>query len=114
MQIFKINYTWYEGEYEETYLGKDIDKIQFERDIKEAKDFAKSLLGKEIEKEDYLGKGYHTECLPEFYNQIIWFLVNKKNYTECFLDNSKYSIEDDHSKEIFVEKIEQEIKRTAI
>ena len=114
MKIFKISYTWYEGEFGETYLGKNIDKIQFEKDIKEAKDFAKNLIGKEIKEGDFLGKGYYTECLPEFYHQIIWFLVNKKDYVECFLDDSDYSIDDDSYKKILVEKIDKKIKKTIL
>lgn len=114
MQIFKITYTWHEGEFQETYLGKDIGKQEFESDIAESKEFAKSLLGIEIEKGEYLGRGDHVECLPEFYNQIIWFLTNKKGYVDCFLDDSEYSVDDDSNKKIIVEKIDRKIKRIEI
>jgi hypothetical protein len=113
MEIFKISYTWFEGDFDETHLGKDVEKKEFERDLKEAKEFAKSLLGKKIKQGEYLGKGYNLECLPEFYSQIIWFLINKKGYIKCEIDSSEYDI-DDWSNEINVERIDNEIKRTRI
>ena len=86
--IFKIEYDWYEGEHEETLLGKNIDKKKFEKDLIEAKKFAISLIGNEIKGKNYLGKGYSVECLPEFYEQIIWFLINKKGYIKCNFDEN--------------------------
>jgi hypothetical protein len=113
MNIFEITYTWYEGEEDKTYLGKEVNKSEFEKDLIKAKEFAKSLLGIEIKKGEYLGKGYNTECLPEFYSQIIWFLINKKKYIECFLDDSDYSVDDSEDK-IIIDKIDNVIKRTRI
>ena len=104
--IFKIEYNWYEGEHEETLLGKNIDKKKFEKDLTEAKNFAISLIGNEIKGENYLGKGYSIECLPEFYEQIIWFLINKKGYIECYFDeNTKYNINDPGNKQINITKL---------
>lgn len=85
--IFKIEYNWCEGEHEETFLGKNVDEREFDKDLIKAKNFAKSLLGKNIETWDYLGKGYTIECLPKYYEQIIWFLVDKMKYIECYFNN---------------------------
>jgi len=96
MQIFKIQYDWYEGEHNETLVAKDVEDLEFEKDILEARAFAESLKGIEIKDYDYLGKGYSVECLPQFYEQIIWFLVNKKGYLTCFYDNEiSYDIGED-------------------
>ena len=46
--LFKIKYTWYEGEYEETSLGKNVKIEEFEKDLIGARDFAKSLIGKKL------------------------------------------------------------------
>ncbi|MBS3149705.1 hypothetical protein J4455_03370 [Candidatus Woesearchaeota archaeon] len=110
--IFKLEYYWYEGEHEETLLGKNIERVKFEKDLVEAKNFAKSLIGKEHKENDYLGKGYSVECLPEYYKQIIWFLIEKKGYTECYFDeDTSYSIDDlTNGKEIQIKKYEKKIK----
>ena len=95
IRLFKICYQWYEGEYQETLLGKQVTEEEFEKDITEARKFAQSLLGKEIEEGSYLGKGYSVACLPEYYHQIIWFLVEKKRYMECSSDKDvEYYVED--------------------
>lgn len=95
--IFKIEYNWCEGEHEETFMEKDVDKDQFERDLIKAKEFAESLMGKEV-KDNYLGKGYSVECLPEYYEQIIWFLTNKMGYIECYFDdNISYHVDDNNN-----------------
>lgn len=75
--IFKIEYSLYEGEYSEIFLGKTINIKDFEADLIKAKKFAKSLMGK---------KYYCVDCLPEFYQQIIDFLINKLEYIECSLN----------------------------
>jgi predicted metal-dependent hydrolase len=93
-------------------LGKKIEKEGFEKDLIEAREFAKSLLGIEIENGEYLGKGYSVKCLPEFYNQIIWFLTKKKDYVGCFLDDSDYSVNDEFNKKIIIEKLDEKINRT--
>ena len=76
-QIFKISYTWYEGEHRETLLAKSVSAEAFEQDLIQAKQFAQSMFDKKINGGDYLGKGYSVQCLPEYYGQIIWFLVKK-------------------------------------
>lgn len=111
MNIFKIEYYWYEGEHEEILLAKDVEIEQFEKDLLEAKKFAEKLKGREIKEGEYLGKGYRIECLPEFYEQIIFFLKEKKEYFECnFNDDISYFIDDDSSKKINITKSEKIIK----
>ena len=113
--LFKIEYDWYEGEHEETLLGKDIEKEGFEKDTIEARNFARNLIGKEIKRGEYLGKGYKVECLPEFYEQIIWFLINNKGYIEyCFDEDIAYSINDSADKEIAITKSENTINQTEL
>ena len=98
--VFKIEYDWYEGEHEESLLGKNIEREEFEKDLKEAKKFAVRLIGKKIIDHNYLGKGYNVECLPEFYRQIIWFLKNKKSYIECNFDEDiTYEVDDTSGKD---------------
>ena len=107
--IFKVEYNWYEGEHEEAFLGKSIEREEFEKDLIEAKDFAKSLIGKNYKNRVYLGKGYSVECLPEYYEQIIRFLVENKSYVECYFDNKiSYSVDDfDDGKKIHISKCEE-------
>jgi len=107
--IFRIEYDWYEGEHEETLLGNNVERKEFEKDLLEAKDFAKSLIGVEIKNGDYLGKGYSVECLPEYYQQVTWFLVEKKGYVKCYFDSDiDYSVDDSaNEKEIQVKKHEE-------
>ena len=113
--IFKVEYYWHEGEHEECLLIKDVEIEEFEKDLLEAKDFAKKLKGIEIKEGEYLGKGYRTECLPEFYNQIIWFLKEKKEYKECQLNEDiEYIIDDNSNKEIDITKNEKTTKRTEL
>ena len=107
LNIFKVEYDWYEGEHEETLLGKSVKREEFEKDIIKAKKFAESLIGKEIKSDKYLGKGYTVQCLPQYYNQIIWFLTEKLGYILCYFDEDIcYSIEDFSENEIYVNKIE--------
>jgi len=111
MKIFKIQYNWYEGEYDDALLGKDVEKVEFERDLVKAKDFAISLLGKESRE---LGKGYRVECRPEYYQQIIWYLEEKLGYVRCWMDDYVYyDVDDNHSPEekISVIKSERKVER---
>ena len=115
INVFKVEYYWYEGEHEETFLGKDVNKEEFEKDLLEARNFAEKLKGVEIKEGEYLGKGYTIECLPEFYGQIIWFLINKKEYKECqFNEDISYTIDDDSNKKIGIIKDEKTTKRTEL
>ena len=118
MNIFKIYYDWYEGEHEEILLGKTIDKEEFEKDLVEAKNFAINLIGKKINDHNYLGKGYAIECLPEYYEQIIWYLTNKLGYIDCCFDEDiSYKVDDNYYEEkphIGLEEKEETIKWTPI
>src|SRR3989344_6691865 len=115
LNIFKIEYQWYEGDHGETLLAKAIAKEEFEKDIIKAKEFAESLIGKEVSKGEYLGKGYRVDCLPEYYEQIIWFLTEKKRYLICNFDERiRYFIDDSSDKKIEVTRSEQKTERNKI
>lgn len=112
LNIFKIEYHWHEGEYEEALLGKEAQREEFEKDLLKAKAFAESLIGKEVEEGEYLGKGYRIDCLPEYYEQIIWFLTEKLGYFVCSFDETiDYSVDDFQSKNIGITKSEKKLER---
>ena len=117
IRIFKIEYSWCEGDYDKSLVGKNVSVKEFEKDLKEARNFAESLIGIEVER-DYLGKGYAVECLPEFYRQIIWFLINKKGYLECEYNYlMSYDIDDSTRSgkiEIIINKVEKITEREEI
>ena len=110
--IFKIRYEWYEDDADTSYLAKAVNGKQFEKDVTKARDFARSLLGKKIKDlKPYLGKGYSVECLPEFYMQIIWYLIEKLGYLECNIDKwTTYFVEDDYSDKITIRKRTEKYK----
>ena len=113
MNIFKIQYDWYEGEHEEILLAKDIKIETFEKDLIKAKKFAEKLKGKKAETGNYLGKGYSVECLPQFYGQILWYLTEKLGYIICnFKEDIDYSVDDSSSKKISIVKSKKLIKRS--
>lgn len=113
--IFKIEYDWYEDEHEEILLAKNIEREEFEKDLIKAKEFAESLIGTEVKEGEYLGKGYSVDCLPEYYEQIVWFLTLKLGYIECYYDNKiSYSIYDDSDKKISLTKIEKKTERNEL
>jgi hypothetical protein len=87
-RVFKIEYDWCDGEHEEVFVGKEVSREEFEKDLVKAREFALSLSGKEIEEYDYLGKGYTSECLPQYYKQILWFLETKLGYVCCYVDDT--------------------------
>jgi len=108
--LFKIEYDWCEGDHEEILLGKEVERNEFEKDLVAAKDFAISLSGKAVKEEDYLGKGYHIECLPEYYEQIVWFLMNKKGYGEVSYDSDiSYGVDDNNSNKVEVTRFKKTI-----
>ena len=112
MNIFKIEYNWYEGDHEETLLGKEISPEEFEKDLFKAKEFAESLIGIEIQEGGYLGKGYNVDCLPEYYGQIIWFLIEKLGYVQCYFDSDiNYDVNDTSHKKINIIKLERKTER---
>lgn len=113
--IFKIEYDWYEGEHNEVLIGKKVSLEEFEKDLVEAKSFAESLKGKEVEGA-YLGKGYSVECLPQFYEQIIWYLTDKLGYLCCdYYKDITYTIDDENNGEdIVIRKSENKIEHKEI
>ena len=105
LNIFKIAYQWYEDDHEETLLGKNVSEEEFEKDLTEAKNFAEGLIGIEIEEGSYLGKGYKVDCLPEYYDQILWFLTEKKGYVICNRDEDvTYFVDDAVARKIALSK----------
>jgi hypothetical protein len=111
LNIFEIAYRWYEGEHEETLLGKNVSEEEFEKDLTEAKNFAEGLIGIEIEEGSYLGKGYKVDCLPEYYEQILWFLTEKKGYVSCNRDeNVTYFVDDGVARKIALRKQIQKVE----
>ncbi len=110
MNIFKIFYDWYEDDHEEVLLGKAVEREEFEKDLILAKEFAKSLIGKEIKSGEWLGKGYRVDCLPEYYQQIVWFLTEKLGYTVCdYNQDVQYDVDD--SSKISIIRLEQKTER---
>ena len=111
MNIFKVEYNWYEDDHGEALLGKNVEREEFEKDIIKSKEFAESLIGKEIKEGEYLGKGYRVPCLPEFYEQIIWFLTEQLGYTVCYFDeDTHYTIEDSPDDKIAINRSERKIE----
>jgi hypothetical protein len=108
LNIFKVRYEWYDGDSGETLLAREATKEQFEKDLSQAKEFAENLKG--IADGPILGSGYSTECLPEYYSKIIWFLLEKKGYSECQYNESVDYYVDDHSETSI--GIQKRIKKT--
>ena len=115
LNIFKIKYSLYEGEYGETLLGKNVEQEEFEKDIIKAKEFAEGLIGIEINDGDYLGKGYSVQCLPEYYEQIIWYLTEKLGYIECYYGQDiRYDVDDAPDKKINITQIKKKTERNEL
>jgi len=113
--VFEISYDWYEGEHEETLLGKNVNKKQFERDLIKAKKFAQGLIGKEVKDYNYLGKGYVVGCLSEYYAQIVWYLTTKLEYIECHMDKRmNYEVHTLDASGISITSVEKINKRSEL
>ena len=111
LNIFKIEYDWCEGEHDETLIGKKVNTKEFEKDLVEAKKLAQALIGKEIKSGEYLGKGYRVECLPEFYEQVLWYLTEKKGYFYCYYDKDvSYGVDDNADKKINITRFRKNIE----
>jgi len=109
--VFKIEYNWYEGEHGENLLAKNVELKEFEKDLLEAKKFAETFIGKKVIDYNYQGKCYTVECLPQFYEQIIWFLIEERKYMLCDIDeNLSFIVDDDINKKISITKSEKIIK----
>ena len=107
INLFKIEYNWYEGEHEEILLGKAITEEQFEFDLKEAKKYVQSQIGKKDKKSKW-----NVECLPEYYRELLDYLVKKHKYQVCSIDNNiSYEVDDNFDKKISITKHKQVINR---
>jgi hypothetical protein len=107
LQIFKLEYSWYEGDCGSILLAKNVSLDEFEKDLIKSRDFAISLLGKKSSEE-----GYDIECLPEYYSKIIEFLKSKLGYLECRYDkNLTYSVDDYFNSSINIFKSESKVDR---
>ncbi|MBS3167069.1 hypothetical protein J4403_02585 [Candidatus Woesearchaeota archaeon] len=112
MEVFKLEYNWYEGEHEATLLGKKVEREEFEKDLIKSKEFAEKLVGKKIKEGEYLGKGYRVECLPEYYGQVIWFFTQKLDYVELYFDEDiSYDLDNFSNKKLLVTRVEKKIDR---
>lgn len=102
MNIFKINFFWWE-DYGKNLLAKDVTIDEFEKDLIQAKNYAQSLIG--FEDDENAIEKYSVECLPEYYDKIIWFLTKKLNYFLCNFDKDKtYYVEEDDKKILILRK----------
>lgn len=106
LKLYKIEYSWCEGEHQESFVAKDIDREGFLKDLNDAVIFARSLLGKECEMGEWIGKGYSVECLPEYYEQILYYLTTEKGYVDVYYyDWYSYDVNDDNPEKIIVEEV---------
>ena len=70
---------------------------------------------KEIKEGEYLGKGYRVQCLPEYYEQIIWFLTEKMGYIECYYDQDiNYDVDEISNKKIMINIYKKKIDRSEL
>ena len=85
LHLFKLQYSWYEGEFQSTILATAKEKEEIEQDLKEIA----SSIRIDRKKEE----GAH-DCLPEAYRRIVNFL-EQKGYTVCyFLSDPEYYVEE--------------------
>lgn len=88
LNIFKLEYNWFEGEHDEILLAKEVEQKEFEKDLVKAKKIAKGHL-------------------PDIYEQIIEFLI-KKGYSKCKLnEDSSYIVNDDVFRKVTLIKLEK-------
>jgi len=81
LNLFKLEYSWYEGEYNNIVLATTKKKEEIEKDLKEANKKTKIKEG--------------VDCLPTKYNLIINFL-ERRGYIICnFIKDQIYSVDDD-------------------
>ena len=84
LHLFKLQYSWYEGEFGSTILATTKEKEEIEQDIREIA----SSIRIDRKKEECA-----HDCLPEAYRRIVNFL-EQKGYTVCyFLSDPEYYVE---------------------
>ena len=84
LHLFKLQYSWYEGEFQSTILATAKEKEEIEHDLKE--------IGNSIridrKKEDTV------DCKPEAYRRII-SILEQKGYIVCyFLSDPEYYVDE--------------------
>ncbi len=83
LNLFKLEYRWYEGEFESIILTTTKEEKEIEKDLKEITRNVKIDDEKEV------------DCLPTAYRKIITEL-EKRGYSICyFITNPVYSVEDE-------------------
>ncbi|MEK6828315.1 MAG: hypothetical protein AABX78_03110 [Nanoarchaeota archaeon] len=84
LHLFKLEYSWYEGEFQSTILATTREKEEIEQDIRE---IANSIRI-DRKKEDAF------DCKPEAYRRIVNALV-QKGYVVCyFLSDPEYYVDE--------------------
>ena len=82
LHLFKLQYSWHEGEYDSTILATTKEQKEIEEDLKEA---ASSVKIDEKKEKD-------VDCLPTAYDKIVNILT-RKGYTVCyFIKDPVYSV----------------------
>ncbi|MBI3026612.1 hypothetical protein HYY70_00725 [Candidatus Woesearchaeota archaeon] len=80
LHLFKLQYSWYEGEFDSTILATTKEKEEIEHDLRE---IANSIII-DRKKEDAV------DCKPVAYQGII-SILEQKGYTVCyFLSDPEY------------------------
>ena len=82
LNLFKFEYSWYEGEFRSIILATEKDKDEIEKDLKQA--VKKSKIKKDS-----------LDCKPNRYNAIIEFLIKKGYILSSFIENDIYELEED-------------------
>ena len=84
LNLFKLQYSWYEGEFDSTILATTKEQKEIENDLKEAVGSVKIDAKKEKA----------VDCLPEAYERIVNILT-QKGYVVCyFLIDPDYYVRD--------------------
>lgn len=82
LNLFKLQYSWHEGEFQSCILATTKEQKQIEKDLKEA---ASSVKIDEKKEKD-------VDCLPTAYDKIVNILT-RKGYTVCyFIKDPVYSV----------------------
>jgi len=102
LNIFKISYSWYDGDKDEVFLVKDISENDFEKELMVCVHNAYT----NITEEDIV-------CVPVWYGKIIELML-EKNYTIVNLMENielekEYIVDDEYIKDKYVPYI---IKKT--
>ncbi|MEK6869095.1 MAG: hypothetical protein AABX74_02615 [Nanoarchaeota archaeon] len=84
LHIFRLQYTWYEGEHDSTILATTKEKEEIEKDLKDAA----SLIETDVKREK------EAVYKPDAYQRIIEIL-KQKGYIVCyFLIDQEYYVEE--------------------